>query len=651
MKNKFSYEKFLPHQNIYLSGKVLLLMMFIFTLFRFLFYILYSQQYYGVPVGEIGLSFLIGLRFDLASVMLVGGLFMLLLNLPGRFKYKQLYKISILSLLFLVVFASIVLSIGDIFYYPYAKRRISYEIFNLFKSIPELITIIFTDYLVPLIIAVALLILLGYFWFKLFGKYKSTAYKGIANDVIYFILLIGAIIISIRGGFQLKPLRESYAFRNDNIALGHLSLNAVFTTLRTLNRGDIQSYNFIPMDEAIKTMRDLLKSPIEIYLNDGYPIMRQTIADSTQQKKLNVVIIIMESWPGNFAELETIKPYPMPEFRKLMSKGIYFSNFFAAGQRTIQGMQAVVGSIPNVVYDDILGSPIEQNYLRPLGVILKEIGYSTVFIHGARAGSMGFEAFSKLSGFDAYISKSDFDLNKVKDDGTWGIFDQFVFERAHQEFNNIKQPFLGLVMSLSSHSPYSLPSKEFEVYDSTLANYKFINSLRYSDWSLGKFYEEAEKSDYFRNTLFVITADHAEGTREKNIYELFKIPCLLYSPSFVNPTIISSVHSQVDILPTIIDILKLQTKHSSFGLSAIEGDDGFAYIPSGGLHGWIKGDWLLVGDFDKNIALYNFKTDRFLHDNKLKSNPNTANVLRREMLSYLQVSTYLLRSNKVYKTQ
>lgn len=651
MKNKSRFEILLPNQNIILSVKVLLLMMFIFTLLRFVFYVLYSPQFYGVPISEIGLSFLIGLRFDLASTMLVGGLFLLLLNLPGKFKFKRLYKISIISLLFLFVIASIILSLGDIFYYPYAKRRISYEIFNLFKSIPELITIILNDYLVPLIIAVAVIILLGYLWFKFFGKYKSSSYKGIVNDLVYFILLIGVVVISIRGGFQLKPLRESYAFRSDNIALGHLSLNAVFTTLRTLNRGDIQSYNFIPMNEAIKSMRDLLQSPNEIYLDEEYPLMRQSLPETKHQNKLNVVIIVMESWPGNFAELETIKPFPMPEFRKLMNKGIYFSNFFAAGQRTIQGMQAVVGSIPNVVYDDILGSPIEQNFLRPLGVILKESGYSTIFLHGARSGSMGFEAFSKLAGFDTYISKSDFDLKKVKDDGTWGIFDHFVFERSNQEFNKIKKPFLGLVMSLSSHAPYALPSAEFEVYDSTISNYKFLNSLRYSDWSLGKFFEEAEKSDYFRNTLFVITADHAEGTREKNIYELFKIPCLLYSPTFINQSIISSVHSQVDILPTIIDVLKLQTKHSSFGLSAIAGNDGFAYLTSGGLHGWIKGDWLLVGDFDKNIAMYNFKTDKYLSENILDRNLKTADVLRREMLSYLQVSTYLLRSNKVYKSR
>lgn len=651
MKNKFRYEILLPHQNIILSVKVLLLMMFIFTLLRFMFYILYSQQYYGVPISEIGLSFLIGLRFDLASTLLVGGLFLLLLNLPGRFKFKRFYKISIISLLFLFIIASIILSLGDIFYYPYAKRRISYEIFNLVKSIPELITIILNDYIVPLIIAVAVVILLGYFWFKLFGKYKSSSYKGIVNDIIYFVLLICVIVISIRGGFQLKPLRESYAFRSDNLALGHLSLNAVFTTLRTLNRGDIQSYNFIPMKEAIKSIRALLKSPNEIYLDEVYPLMRQTLPETKHQKMLNVVIIIMESWPGNFDELETIKPFPMPEFRKLMNKGIYFSNFFAAGQRTIQGIQGVVGSIPNVVYDDILGSPIEQNFLRPLGVILKEKGYSTIFLHGARAGSMGFEAFSKLAGFETYISKSDFDLNKVKDDGTWGIFDHFVFERSNEEFNKIKQPFLGLVISLSSHAPYALPSKEYAVYDSTIANHKFLNSLRYSDWSLGKFFEDAEKAEYFRNTLFIITADHAEGTREKNIFELFKIPCLLYSPAFINQSVISSVHSQVDILPTIIDLLKMQTTHSSLGISAVAGNDGFAYLPSGGLHGWIRGDWLLVGDFDKNIALYNYKTDRYLNENILNMNLKAADALRREMLSYLQVSTFLLRNNKVYHSR
>ncbi len=132
MKNKSRIEILLPNQNIILTFKIFLFLMFIFTLLRFLFYILYSQQFYGVPIREIGLSFLIGLRFDLASTMLVGGLFLLLLNLPGKFKFKRFYKISIISLLFLVVIASIILSLGDIFYYPFAKRSISYEIFNLF---------------------------------------------------------------------------------------------------------------------------------------------------------------------------------------------------------------------------------------------------------------------------------------------------------------------------------------------------------------------------------------------------------------------------------------------------------------------------------------------------------------------------------------
>lgn len=594
------------------------------------------------------MSFLVGLRFDLASSMMISGLFLLLLNLPGKFKLNKTYRIVVVSIFFLVFLAALLISFGDIYYYQFSKRRISYEIFNLLKSIPELWSIVLKDFLLQLIFASATIVLLGFVWFKLLiSKTKGTP-QGIANDIIYFILMIAVIVLSIRGGFQLKPLRESYAFRNDNIALGHLSLNAVFTTIRTLNRGDLRQYNFYPLSESKDTMKELLKADNEVYLNSEYPLMRQRVLGHGGQNKMNVVIFVMESWSGGLIDGKNVEN-STPNFREMVKKGIHYTNFYASGQRTIQGIQAIVSSIPNVAYDDILGSPIEQNKLRPLGNILKEFDYTTIFIHGARAGSMGFEAFSKLSGFDSYISKDDFNLDEVQDDGTWGIFDHYVFERANKEFVKTGKPFLGVVISLSSHTPYAVPSEEFNYYDSTVTNYKFLNSLRYSDWSLGKFFEAAQREEYFNNTLFIIVADHAEGTGEKSLVELFRIPCLFYAPLFLKPSFDSTVHSQVDILPTILDVLNLPAVHSSLGLSMLSDKEGFAYISSGNILGWLQGGWFLIGDQEKNISLYNIHKDIKLTSNLIEGNSLTAALMRKQMLSYLQVSTQLLRSNKIFR--
>lgn len=636
-----------PHKNFIITLKALIALLLIFIVFRFLFFVYYFDHFSLIQGSEVLKSFLIGIRFDLSAIMMLSGVFLVFLNFPGKFKFSNFYVVFILSLYFVFVVIGILIFAGDIYYYDFVKRRLSYEIFNLFKTIPELIKIILNTYLIALVGFVGLVILLGYIWFRYLPKSKIKFKYNLPNDILYFVVTIGMILVFIRGGFQLKPLRESYAFRNENLVLGHLTLNPVFTVIRTLNRGDLKEYKFMNEDESINIVKSLLKDKNEEFVNNEFPLMRAKYFEKDKNIKLNVVILIMESWPGDILEIE--KNSVAPFFNRLANDGRYFKRFFASGQRTIQGIQAIIGSIPNVAYDDILGSPIEQHSLRQIGSILKESGYQTIFIHGARSGSMGFEAYSKLAGFDKYISKEDFDLSIVQDDGTWGIFDHYVFEKANQEFEKINKPFLGVVMSLSSHAPYNLPSKEFEYYDSTVANYRFLNSLRYSDWSLGKFFNEAKKLNYFENTVFIITADHAEGTREKNIYESFHIPCLFYSPVHINPGFDTSVHSQVDILPTILDILQLQTIHSSFGKSMLASDNGFAFFSTGNLFGWIRKQWLLIGDYEKNIGLYDIGNDNELYLNKLDEQKNIGEMMRREVLGYIQTSVYLLKHNKIYK--
>lgn len=647
MKKHSVLDYILPNNNFFITLKIVLILLFVFSFFRLIFFIYYYQYFLNVSASEIFVSFLAGIRFDLSAIMMFSGIFILLLNLPGKLKFAVYYVRIVLLFYFFTIILVILILAGDIFYYDFVKRRLSYEVFNLFKAIPELAIIVLDKYFFALLSFLIFIIILGYIWFKYIPKSKFKYKYNLFGDIFYFIIIIGLIIVSIRGGFQLKPLRESYAFRNENISIGHLTLNPVFTIIRTINRGNLQDYKFLDEAEAVQVVRTLLKDHNEDFISEEYPLMRKKDFVAMQNEKLNIIIFVMESWAGDTYLIDNGKATPF--FNKLMKNGKYFKRFFSSGQRTIQGIQAIVGSIPNVVYDDILGSPIEQHSLRQLGSILKESGYQTIFIHGARAGSMGFEAYSKLAGFDKYVSKEDFDLSQVQEDGTWGIFDHYVFERANDEFVKIKKPFLGVIVSLSSHAPYTLPSKEFEYYNSSVENYKFLNSLKYSDWSLEQFFTKAERSDYFKNTIFIITADHTEGRREKNLYESFHIPCLLYSPNHIGSGIENSIHSQLDILPTILDILKIEAVHSSFGKSMLSSCNGFAFFSTGNLFGWLKDKWLLVGDSEKPIGLYDIENDPELYVNQLISKKDLVEILRREKFAYLQTAVSILKNNKLYR--
>jgi phosphoglycerol transferase MdoB-like AlkP superfamily enzyme len=635
-----------------LCASLTALLLAAFCMMRIFFYCAYRELYAEVPVREIFVSFLVGVRFDFASAMILYGFFFLLLFLPFSFVFSLRFRKIVLFFLFVVSILSLLLSFGDIVYYQFVKRRISYEIFSLFSGFPEIATMIVKGFAIEILFALLILLIFSFVFWKTVAVYlcdkKIDSGKNWVQGVLFLCMCV-VIVIAIRGGVQLKPLRESYAFRNDNVALGHLSLNPIFTVARTLIKENNDTHYFEHQEIAVENVRALLNND-EIFTDSEYPLMRKKRSATMNTLKYNVVIFMMESWGAKNIGALGSKYNTTPYFDTLVQQGILFTNFFAAGQRTIQGMQAVIGALPTFSYNDIIGSPMEQNSFRCLGNILKENGYQTLFVHGARSGSMGFDAFAHIAGFDKIIAKEDYDLSQVKDDGTWGIFDEYIFERAHNEFLQLQQPFCGVVFSLTSHSPYSLPSQQYEYFNDTVSNYRYLNALRYSDNALRKFFSEAKKEKYFSNTIFIIVADHVEGFGEKTMYERFHIPCLIYAPHILSPQIIATVHSQVDVVPTVLELLNVQSAHASFGTSAIQNHPSFAFVSEGAMYGWIQDSFFLFANEEKNIGLYNFINDVQMQHNviSLQEN-NAAATMRKKLLSYLQVGTNALRDNRIYK--
>jgi len=652
-------------KQLLLCSSMLAWLLLTFTAMRLIFYAYYYNEFSGVSFKEIFFSFLVGLRFDVASVMIVGGIFFLLLLLPFSLTKKKRFQRIILIAFSFFMLPWFILSAGDLLYYQFVGRRLSIEIFSISKNFPEVTRMIAKEYSHSLVLFVLILFALYLMLWKIVQritndklpiKNEESRFKILVKETLIFISALVIIFISIRGGFQLKPLRESYAFRNDVLQLGHLSLNPVFTVVRALWKGDSETTEFFPKEFANNAVRELLKNNEE-FLDEHYPLMRKRNlqSDIRNRKSLNVVIIIMESWGAKNIGAFGSMLNATSNFDSLARNGMLFTNFFASGQRTIQGMQAIVGSLPTLLREDIIGSSLEQNSFCGLGTILKSNGYQTLFIHGARAGSMGFDAFATVTGFEKIISKEDFDLNVAQEDGTWGMFDEYIFAKANEEFRSLQEPFCGVVFSLTSHSPYKVPSQEFEYYNDSIPHYQYFNTLRYSDIALGHFFTNASKEKYFENTIFVIVADHVEGYEEKNMFEQFHIPCLFFSPNHIRPQIVNNVFSQVDILPTIIKLLNISTPFSSFGIGADaylnNPERNFAFVADGTFFGWITDSLFLVSNEEYAIGLYEYRQDTQMRINILSKRTSVAEHLLRAMYSYVQVGRTVLKENKVFTQQ
>ncbi len=610
-----------------------------FEFIRLIFFIKYRNYFQGFSILENLISFITGLRFDLSTVALVFGIFFLILHIPGNWKENKIFSkvlwlfvaiFSILTYLFLFI---------DIFYYDYGNKHLSFEIFELPTHISSMVITVLIEYWYAIILFSIFMLVFFLIWIRIKNILDSFLKRptNIFNETIYFFIFAIFITIAIRGGIQEATLRPSFAFRNANILLGHLSLNGVYTVLHTISQPYGQKTNFLPEDKAIEIVRNLVKGENEFFVNDKYPLLRKTVYKE-QPKKLNIVIFIMESWTAEYTGALGSYVELTPFFDSLSKEGLLFNRFYSCGGRTWQGAMTILFSLPTVYPVGITYPPFDQNIYRSIAHVLKEHGYETIFIHGGKKLAFTMETLTRsLGGFDRCIFKEDFDLSKVELDKAWGVHDEYVFLRAEQEFRKTKQPFLGVIFSLSSHPPYDIPER-FRSSN----NPNFFDSLRYTDWALKQFFEKAKNSDYFNNTLFIIVADHAYLIDKNNPANSFRIPCLFYTPGGqIKKGISNRIGNQIDILPSVIDILKISTLHSSFGKSLFSNDNSdYSFMTSNEEFYWVKDNYVLIHNLDKTISFYSPSGKKIYNEYKTK--------FEQELLSFCQIARKVLIENLVY---
>lgn len=563
-----------------------------------------------------------GIAFDTTAILYVNALFILLSIIPAIINTRKGYQKFLFWLYFITNGIAYAMNFGDMVYFKFSQMRLTSAALqvaqhedNIFRVF--MLSVVQNPFVLLCFIATMAL------WVFLYRKVKITERKPV-QLIPYFIwsvVLICATTVlavgGIRGDFKhsTRPINLVDANRFVKLpAQGNMVLNSTFSFFRTLNTNNFKEVHFV--DEKF----------IEENIHP-YKTYSRTVTD-----KPNIVIFIVESfsreYSGAFNREKNIKDYVSytPFIDSLAGESLIFPNTFANGRQSIHGMSSVLAGIPSLT-DAFTSSPYSNQKIQSIVSICNEMGYDTSFYHGAPNGSMGFLGFGNILGFKHYYGKTEYN-NDSDFDGTWAIWDEPFLQYFAKNVGK-KQPFMATVFTASSHHPFKIPEK----YNGKFKKGKnqMHEPIQYTDYAIRKYFETARKQPWFHNTIFVFTGDHTNEVyypEYEKIMNRFAVPLIFYSP---NPAyqlkgVDHELAQQIDIYPTLADLIGYNSKIRSWGRSLV---DERKYPPviansDGAAEQFIIGNYIYRFDGKEIVGIFN-KTDLGLEKNlmdQLKNNPD-----------------------------
>lgn len=560
-------------------GRVsILLLLFLLpaTLVRLALYFGYHDDFSGLTAAQVLASLLVGLRFDFSMAVLVIGVPLLLMLLPFRWSHHVFWQRLWGWYVYLALVIFVFMLVIDAVYFGYVHRHVGSEINTLAADMDSMVSIAFSQYRGSLLLFVGGTLLGAWLWR---GVIASTPARPARPWLRLAILPTAFILMSVagRGGVTGKPISVGEAFFSDSLAQGYLALNGAFAMSRALTEAPPPLKTFMPQEQATALTRQYLAGDHSSFLNKDYPLLQPAHAVAVKPKP-NVVVLMLESWGAlHIDAMRQQMGLPLlgvtPNFDALAKQGRLYTKFYANGQRSIQGAEAILASQPTFPGMPFLGEGLEQNRQSFMGELARAQGYETFLLQSSDRGSLRFDAVAARAGFTTYRGAQDLPNlhERPKKASTWGTWDHNTFQEAHRLFAAAKKPFLGFIFTSTTHVPWLIPDERWHKYTGTSDRDAFLNSLLYADWALGQFIEAAKKSGYYDNTIFVITADHANEFVEHIEYvpNLFHVPLLIVGPG-IRSGIDDRVGSQFDILPTLIDAGGWASAYAGLGRSLLD---------------------------------------------------------------------------------
>lgn len=552
---------------------VLLGMNFVFRLA----FLLYNQaQFQALSWPDIGLGFLMGMRFDLATILIFNGLVFLYLALPIRLIASRRVFRWCNFLIILLNFPVVVLNGIDVVYFGYAEKRMTHELFTTksdygaFK--PEMLM---EWWWIFALAGFSLLIgykLLSRASKRLLDQNESAPSQSPQVAWSFTVLFLILAIVGIRGT-KKEPLHTRRAFMTESTFLGNMGLNSALTVLSSMDVGEDDLVDWVPISGAVSTTQKMIQGGDDLsFDNLNYPLWRRHQPEASENH-FNVVFLIIESLNasqvgcinGDLANSLT------PNLDSLVRHGRMYTNFYANGVRSVEALPSIFNSMPEIFRRPTIGSHYAENSHYGLGHILAERGYYNSFFCGAHNGTMGFDEYAAKSAIPHYFGMTEYPFGERDFDGYWGCADGPFLNWMADQQDQFKEPFFSTFFSISNHHPFNLPPQaSSEIRNLNLSAKE--KTTRYTDQVLGEYFKKVREFDWFERTVFVLTGDHCfheESEPGRPIMANFQVPLLMVGPC-IEPGFDDRLGNHVNIMPTLIDLMELDTWHSSTGTSLLD---------------------------------------------------------------------------------
>ena len=590
---------------------------------------------YGGVLPEIGIAFV-----SLKTIFFAALLF--------TEKYRKQIRFALFSLtIFLFVLLIIQNAVSEFFFWNEFGVRYNFIAVDYLVYTNAVIGNIMESYpVVPLFASVGILSFAAtYIIIK-----KSKSYLENLPNFSNKLKIIGVQILLLGSAFFILPSITSQQ-NSSNVFANELQSNGLQKFYKAFTNSELDYFEFY------ETLPENDLAQFDSIINLNYKNNTNTITSEGTETKKNVVLITVESLSADFMKhygnTNTITPF----LDQLAEESLFFTNLYATGNRTVRGLEAVTLCLPPTPGESVVKRIDNKNKFTTASIFNSK-GYTSKFLYGGDAYFDNMQDFFGGNGYDI-VDKSSLKPNEISFSNIWGVCDEYMAKKAIQVMNNeakTGKPFFNHWMTVSNHRPFTYPEGKISISGTAKSR---EGGVMYTDYALKQFFEMAKKQTWFKNTVFVIVADHCASSSGKTELPMdkYRIPAFIYAPGFIQPQKVDKLVSQIDLMPTVLGILNFNYTSKFFGQNVLQKNyKPRAFIATYQDLGYIKDDVLTIISPQKKVKQFDLIQQKnetlsteysIFYEEKPKTKIDVK--LKKETIAVYQTASYILKNKKYQK--
>ena len=576
-----------------------------------------------------------GVIFDLATLSYaLLPLALYLLMVPRRFTTQPWHHWMVRTFFTLFVAVLVFNGCAEYFFFDEFSTRFNFIAVDYLIYTNEVVGNIRESYpLVPIFAGIAI-VAFGSTWLlrRPLDQAASITFQGTYRRTAAFLLLPPLI--------SLVFINVSQSATSTNNFVNELSGNGIYNLVASFRNNELsftRFYRTLPEKQALGRLRTLVAEENNSFIDPASERFTRRIRGAGREKRLNLIVVVEESLSSQYLGIFGNKNNLTPNLDRLAEQSLLFTNLYATGTRTIRGLEALTLSVPPLPGTSIVKRP-DNGGFRSWGEIMKNKGYDNKYIYAGYGYFDNMNAFFAGNGF-SIVDRASFAKDEITFANIWGVCDKDLFRKAIREGDSSHaagKPFFSVVMTTSNHRPYTYPEGKIDIPSKTGRK----GGVKYADYAIGRLIAEAGTKPWFKDTIFVLVADHCASSAGKTDIPVkkYEIPMLVYAPNHVKPGRMDLLMSQIDVAPTILGLMNMNYDSDFLGLDVLKQSEHIprAFISTYQKLGYLTENQLLVLGPSQYAARY--QIDRL--SGETKPLPMETHFLE-DMLAYYQGADYL----------